>query len=459
MIKPATNSKVILLIPPFYSHFNPMLALSKAFAMKGWEVIVGTGEAFASQVKEANLFFQRVDISRNANTGIAAETRQEEGERQRLEAFFEATFQGPEETLLIQSRHRRDDMLSDPEGLMRQIQKLEELYQPDLWVVDQLSYGATLAMKCLNLAFISFCPPHPYSIPAKGNLFGVPVRWPSPFQPDPDKMALLENTAREVRGTFTDFYNSTLTRFGQPAAVKNAFSETSPLAVVYMYPPAPAVLIHDTDKTPHPGDDARKQPKSIYAGHCFEPLPLPEEWQEKLKTFRTCRPRIMLSFGTFLSRRSDLLEKCLRWIREAYPESGILVAAGGSEKKLTHLQDERILVEGIIPQKALYPEIDLVIHHGGCNTFTESLYFGKPMIIVPFSSDQFHIAADGEDMGVAAVLNPQAMTREGLFAALQLMLTPASEQARSHWQRLVRSRGPSYACREVMQHIDPGRSF
>ncbi|MDW7670714.1 MAG: glycosyltransferase [Bacillota bacterium] len=459
MIKPGTHSKVILLIPPFYSHFNPLLALSKAFAMEGWEVIVGTGESFSDQVKEAGLFFQRVDISRNANTGIAADTQQAEVERQRLEAFFEATYQGPEETLLIQSLHRRDDMLTDPEGLMRQIQKLEELHQPDLWVVDQLSYGATLAMKCLNLAFISFCPPHPYSIPTKETLFGVPVRWPSSFQPDPDKMRLLENAAREARQTFTDFFNSTLARFGQPASVKNAFSETSPLAVVYMYPPAPAVLIRDAAKAPHLEDDGRKPPKTIYAGHCFEPLPIPEAWQEKMTVFRTCRPRILLSFGTFLSRRADLLEKSLRWIREAYPDSGILVAAGGSEKELTHLQDDRTLVEGLIPQKTLYPEMDLVIHHGGCNTFTECLYFGKPMIIVPFSSDQFHIAADGEHMGVAAVLNPQVMTREALFAALQVMLTPASEQARSHWQRLVQSRGPSYACREVMQHIDPGRSF
>jgi UDP:flavonoid glycosyltransferase YjiC (YdhE family) len=459
MIKPVTHSKVILLIPPFYSHFNPMLALSKAFAMKGWEVIVGTGESFAAQVKEAGLLFQQVDISRNANTGIAADTRQAEGERQRLEAFFKATFQGPEETLLIQSRHRREDMLSGPEELISQIQKLEELHQPDLWVVDQLSYGATLAMKCLNLAFISFCPPHPYSIPTEEELFGVPVRWPSPFQPDPDKMVLLENAAREARRTFTDFFNSTLTRFGQPAAVINAFSETSPLAVVYMYPPTPAVLRRDADKALHTEDDARKQPALIYAGHCLEPLPLPEEWHIKLETFRTCRPRIMLSFGTFLSRRADLLEKILRWIREAYPDSGILVAAGGSEKELAHLQNDRTLVEGLIPQKALYPEMDLVIHHGGCNTFTECLYFGKRMIIVPFSSDQFHIAADGEDIGAAAVVNPQTMTREALITALQLMLTPASEQALSHWQQLVRSRGPAYACREVRQQIDPNRSF
>jgi UDP:flavonoid glycosyltransferase YjiC (YdhE family) len=272
-------------------------------------------------------------------------------------------------------------------------------------------------------------------------------------------MASLKNTAREVQTTFTDFFNSTLARFGQPAAVNNAFSETSPLAVVYMYPPAPAVLRHDAHKASNPEDDTRKQPGLIYAGHCFEPLPLPQVWQEKLKTFRTCRPRILLSFGTFLSRRTDLLEKCLQWIREACPESGILVAAGGGEKELAHLQDDRTLVEGLIPQKALYPEMDLVIHHGGCNTFTECLYFGKRMIIVPFSSDQFHIAADGEDIGVAAVLNPQAMTREALFTALQLMLSPASEQALSHWQQLVRSRGPAYACREVRQHIDPGRSF
>lgn len=401
---------------------------------------MGTGEAFEQEVAAASLIHEKVIISRNANTGIAEKTRQAEEEQERLEAFFQATHQGPEETLLVQSRHRRADMLSDPEGLMKQIRLLEGKHQPDLWVVDQLSYGATLALRCLDLPFITFCPPHPFSIPPEDGLFGVPVRWPAAFRPDAEKMAALETVAEDVRRTFTDFFNESLEHHGQPP-VKNAFSLTSSLAVVYNYPPTPLVMAQDT----------HGRRKKIFAGYCFQPQALPPDWEEKIRLFRQGRPRILLSFGTFLSRRSDLLEKCVRWIRHTYPDGSLVVAAGGNLEDLRHLREEQVLVEAFIPQAALYPEVDLVIHHGGCNTFTESLYHGKPMIILPFSSDQFHIGADGEEMGVARVLVPNEMTREGLARELEGMLTPATLERSRDWQGVTRRRGPAFACQEVIR--------
>jgi UDP:flavonoid glycosyltransferase YjiC (YdhE family) len=33
------------------------------------------------------------------------------------------------------------------------------------------------------------------------------------------------------------------------------------------------------------------------------------------------------------------------------------------------------------------PQVDAVIHHGGNNSFTECLYFGKPAIIMPYVWD------------------------------------------------------------------------
>ncbi|MBN1261413.1 MAG: glycosyltransferase, partial [Anaerolineae bacterium] len=221
--------KVLILTPPFYSHFNPLLSLALGFHAAGSEVIVAAAEPFMADVQAAGLRAARLDINRNANTGVAQQTQQARPESERLAAFFQATREGPIATLRLQSEHRQADMLTDPERLRQDIATLAEREQPDVFIVDQLSYAATLALTCLDLPFVTFCPGHPTYIPTGDQLFGVPYAWPCEFDISGEQRAALRAIATETDRRFTRIFNETLATCApaQPP-IKSAFRVASP---------------------------------------------------------------------------------------------------------------------------------------------------------------------------------------------------------------------------------------
>jgi UDP:flavonoid glycosyltransferase YjiC (YdhE family) len=79
-------------------------------------------------------------------------------------------------------------------------------------------------------------------------------------------------------------------------------------------------------------------------------------------------------------------------------------------------------LESWYPQPAVIPHADLVIHHGGNNSFNESLYFGKPAIIMPFCWDGLDNAARIHDTGYGEQLPRYAWTEEQLSSTIARLL-------------------------------------
>ena len=85
---------------------------------------------------------------------------------------------------------------------------------------------------------------------------------------------------------------------------------------------------------------------------------------------------------------------------------------------------------GLLPQPAILPQVDLVITHGGNNTTTEALWFGKPMIVLPLFWDQYANAQRIDETGFGVRLETYELTPEELLGAVDRLLADQLLRAR-----------------------------
>ncbi|XMN10635.1 glycosyltransferase [Streptomyces griseobrunneus] len=444
--------RVIVVSPPFASHAAPLAALATALGALDTEVYFACAPEFADLVQGESPTFVPLTVSRNSNTGVAEATRQPVSEAARLREFLDATRVGAVPALLTQARHRRADMLADPEGVLQSLRALDDQLSPDWYVTDQLSFAVTLALHCMGAPYATFCPGHPtYVLASPDAYFGVPYDWPRAMRPDQADADRLLAAARENDAAFTSKFDAFARRHAPSApSPGRAFALSSPHAVVYAYPDLPWL------------PDQARGPARLHAGHMVPPAvpALDVDWSQRLERLRRHTERILLvAFGTFLSARDDVLRTVVKGVVDGLPDAGVVVAAGQRSKALADLAGDRAVVAATVPQQALLQHVEAMVHHGGGNSFTECLRAGVPALVLPFSSDQFAVARDAERSGVGIVADPNTLKWTDIPRALDGLRGPKRDAALSGSVRL-RSRGPVWAAERllrVMAGSVPGR--
>jgi MGT family glycosyltransferase len=91
---------------------------------------------------------------------------------------------------------------------------------------------------------------------------------------------------------------------------------------------------------------------------------------------------------------------------------------------------DNMVGEEFLPQTSVLPHVDAVITHGGNNTTTECMWFGKPMVVLPIFWDQHDNAQRVDETGYGVRLRTYDRAGGELAAALDRMLSDEQLRAR-----------------------------
>ena len=149
---------------------------------------------------------------------------------------------------------------------------------------------------------------------------------------------------------------------------------------------------------------------------------------------------VYLSLGSLGSGDVDLMNRLIGFLAETPYR---YVVSMGPQHEAIRLADNMTGAE-FLPQPAILDHVDLVITHGGNNTVTEALHFGKPMIVLPLFWDQYDNAQRVAERGFGVRLAPYDVDGATLRGAVDRLLADEAVRRRASatGDRLRRNPGP-----------------
>jgi zeaxanthin glucosyltransferase len=398
---------LLIISPDYASHLLPLATLGTAWRDAGERVVVATGPATASIVDSFGFERVHLQLGRGSNPGIIKAEDQPTGEDDALRGFFDATRRGLVETLAFQAAARKNDLLWNPVETARAVQRVVDEVAPDRVIVDHLAFSARLALLAHGTPYADVVLGHPSALPVGDEVYGYPPTWPAAFTPDASALAELRRLCDEVSESFTAEWNAALDGLGAGHLhSRSAFAEHGEL-LLFNYPRE----LHEPERT-------ALLPAHEFLGSSVRDEPADAEVDAWLAS--SAEPFVYVSFGSFLSVRGDVLGRVLAALAAARVR--VAVAIGSADRAELGELPAEWLVREFLPQVTLLSHAAAAVTHGGNNSVTEAMTHGVPLVVLPFSTDQFAGAAALERVGFGESLDPNAATVAELRDAVDRVL-------------------------------------
>ena len=220
-----------------------------------------------------------------------------------------------------------------------------------------------------------------------------------------------EKTHREM----WEVFNNWVMAQGAPALADLEFIHTSGHANLYVFP-------QELDYTKsRPLDSTwRRMDSSVRDTDGDFALP------DIIKNRPSGSALIYLSLGSLGSADVELMQRLISILGKT--NHRFIVSKGPQHASFEVAQN--MYGAEFLPQTKIIPQVDLVITHGGNNTVTEALHFGKPMIVLPLFWDQYDNAQRVSETGFGVRLETYAFTESDLTGAIERLLSDSALRER-----------------------------
>ncbi len=214
----------------------------------------------------------------------------------------------------------------------------------------------------------------------------------------------------DVIGSVHEGFNELLEEHGEDPYPRGLFYETSPYLNLIKYPERlrwERWNELDPDRFQYLNGCIREEPES------YE-IPAFGEYDDE--------PLLYLSFGSLGAGDTDLMKRLIEFLG-TQPYRCLVNVRDYMDAYDDEKIPENVIIESWFPQQSVIETADVVIHHGGNNTFNECLYYGTPAIIMPYVWDGHDNATRVDETGHGIKLHRSGWSDEKLADAIETCLT------------------------------------